>query len=77
MVLLTMYQKKIKTELRELEHYIEKHESSDKNLKSQLQNQVIKTKQEMVRLARLLEEHLEGTAWLFDDDKGDQKPKPK
>lgn len=53
-----LHQKNVKSELSEVEHYIEKSEGPERGLKQQLQQQLIKTKQEMVRLERMLNEQL-------------------
>ena len=72
--LLTVQQKNIKAELREVEHYIEKCEGSGKVVKAQLEEQLMKNKQEMVKLERMLEEEIEAAGEEEDVfDKEDQE----
>ena len=73
-----LHQKNIKSELSEVEHYIEGSEGPEYGLKQQLQQQLIKTKQEMVRLERMLTEQLDakqGIDIFEDDEEAEQKPK--
>lgn len=71
-----LHQKNIKSELSEVEHYIEKSEGPERGLKQQLQQQLIKTKQEMVRLERMLTEQLAAKQDIDifeDDEEAEQK----
>lgn len=52
----------MKNELREVEHYVEQSKGSEKVTKRQLEEQVMKAKQEVVKLGRMLEEELEAGA---------------
>ena len=60
--LLTFQQKNVKLELSEVEHYVEKCEGSHQGVKRQLEEQLFRTKQEMVKLERLLNEELRAGA---------------
>ncbi len=73
-----LQQKNIKSELSEVEHYIEKSEGPERGLKLQLQQQLFKTKQEMVRLERMLNEQLaakQDIDMFEDDEEAEQKLK--
>ena len=64
---LTWQQKNIKVELRDVEHYIEKSEASEKGIKKQqLEEQIMKTKQEIVKLERMLSEQVKTV--VFEDE---------
>ena len=59
-----------------MEHYVETCKGSEKGVKRQLDDQLMKAKQEVVRLGRMLEEEVEagegagegsGDEFVFDD----------
>ena len=64
---LTFHQKKIKLELWEVEHYVDNCEGSEEGVKPQLEEQLMKTKSEVVKLERMLEEELEAEEDVFKD----------
>ena len=51
-----------------MEHYVEKMQASDEYVKRKLEAQLLKTKQEMVKLERMLEEELEEQEGEEEDD---------
>ncbi|CAF9922327.1 MAG: hypothetical protein ALECFALPRED_002058 [Alectoria fallacina] len=59
--------KKIKLELWEVEHYVDKCEGSEEAVKPQLEEQLMRTKSEMVKLERMLEEEFEAQEDVFED----------
>ena len=64
-------QKSIKAQLWEVEHYIDASAGSEAGSQQQLEEQIMKTKQETVKLERMLLEELEAERDAFDDNDDD------
>ncbi|KAF6222740.1 hypothetical protein HO133_000788 [Letharia lupina] len=60
----------IKTALRDVEHHVDQTAASEAGVKRQLEEQVMKTKQEVVRLERMLAEELEAAPDVFEAEEG-------
>ena len=66
-------QKSIKTALRDVEHHVDQTAASEAGVKRQLEEQVMKTKQEVVRLERMLAEELEAAPDVFEAEEEEEE----
>ena len=53
-----------------MEHHVDQTAASEAGVKRQLEEQVMKTKQEVVRLERMLAEELEAAPDVFEAEEG-------